>query len=90
MYDFDKIVFTDSFDDAFRALPSSKKKQCRKAIRLLKEDPSYPGLGFKPIKPAGIYWEARINRPDRLVIRPDGDTAYLVAVTDHDNLNRWG
>lgn len=89
-HDFQTIEFTEEFDKDYANLPESKKEQCRKAIKYLKTDTTHPGLGYKPIKPAKVYWEARINRPDRIVVRPEGETAYLMAIEDHDNLDKWG
>lgn len=90
MTPFDELVLTPRFGKSYRMLEARTRKQCRKALRLLRENPDHPGLNLKPILPSKLYWEARINRSDRLVIRPEGDTAYIIDVVEHDDIERWG
>lgn len=90
MGEFEALEATERFDDAYADLEPAQQRQCDKAVRLLLEDPSHPGLGFKPIEPAKIYYEARINRRDRLIVRPEGDTAWLLDVVEHDDIGRYG
>lgn len=45
---------------------------------------------MKPIRPNNVYYEARINSGDRLVIYPVSDTAYVMDVVTHDEIKQWG
>lgn len=83
---FDELVLTPRFGKSYRMLEARTRNQCRKALRCLRENPDHPGLNLKPILPSKLYWEARINRSDRLVVRPEGDTAYIIEVVKGGNV----
>ena len=87
---FSQLVLTKTFDKAYAGLAQPIQKQCDKAIRFLIQNPSHNSLRFKPIEPAKKYWEASINMGDRLIIRPDGDVAYLMDVVTHDGISKYG
>ena len=90
MFAFEHLEFTDRFDKSYRSLSPPVQKQCKKALGFLLSNPDHPALNLRPVLPAKIYWEARINRPNRIVIRPDRDTAHLIDVVDHDEIGKWG
>jgi len=52
-------------------------------------EPLSPGLHFKPIRPSNRYWEARINRGDRLILYPEGAEAYVMDIVTHDEIKKW-
>jgi hypothetical protein len=58
-------------------------------LSFLLTSPAHPSLSLKPILPAKIYWEARINRSDRLILRPDGSILRVLDVVTHDDIARW-
>ena len=89
MFQFTELDLTEQFDDSFRRLPERVQKQCRKALGYLLTNPDHPSLNLKPILPAKIYWEARLNRSDRLVLRPDGSILRVLDVVTHDEIARW-
>ena len=66
------------------------QEQCEEGLAQLLDDPLPPGLHLKPIRPSNKYWEARINRGDRLILYPVGGTAYVMDVVTHDEIKRWG
>jgi mRNA-degrading endonuclease RelE of RelBE toxin-antitoxin system len=90
VFKFDELDYTEQFDDSYRRLQERVQKQCDKALDFLLTNPDHPGLNLKPIKPAKIYWEVRVNKGDRLIIRPDGATAHVMEVVTHDDSSKWG
>ena len=90
MFSFDRLIFTETFDRAYADLAQQAQKQCDKALNFLQVNPRHNSLRLKPILPAKIYWEARVNTGDRIILRPDGKTVYLVDVVTHDEIGRYG
>lgn len=90
MTPFEELNLTRQFQKSYRDLETRLQKQCDRALRYLLEAPDHPGLNVKPILPSKVYWEARINRSDRLVFRPEGATAHIIDVVEHDDIERWG
>jgi hypothetical protein len=90
MTPFEELNLTRQFQKSYGDLETRLQEQCEKALRFLLEARDHPGLGVKPILPGKIYWEARINRSDRLVFRPEGSTAHIIDVVEHDDIERWG
>jgi hypothetical protein len=43
-----------------------------------------------PLRPNNKFWEARLNSGDRIVLLPDGDTAWVMDVISHDEIKLWG
>ena len=89
MFHFTELDLTQQFDESYRGLPAPVQKQCRKALSFLLTNPDHPGLNLRPILPAKTYWEARVNRSDRLVLRPDGTILRVLDVVTHDEIIRW-
>lgn len=87
---FKEVKLTKTFERSFRRLGSESQEQCKEALKLLVRDPLSSGLHMKPIRPNNVYYEARTDRGDRLVIYPVGNTAYVMDVVDHDRLATWG
>lgn len=90
MFKFAHLEFTRQLERAYRRLQPRVQRQCDKAVGHLFANPGHPGLNVKPILPAKVYWEARINVGDRLIFRPEGDTAYLMDIVTHDEISRYG
>lgn len=87
---FTRIEFTRRFDKTYAKLQVSVQKQVRKAITHLFENPAHPGLETHPIRPGKVYWEAYVNRSDRLIYRPEGETLYILDVVAHDDIGKYG
>ncbi len=87
---FSSLEVTDHFNKRYERLQPNAQRNCDKAVSQLLETPLRPGLQFKPIQPRKKYWEARPNRGDRLIVRPDGDRAILIDIVDHDDLGKYG
>jgi hypothetical protein len=90
VFRFDGLDFTRQFDDSYEILQERVQRQCDKALEFLLTNPGHPGLSLKPIQPSKIYWEVKVNRGDRLIIRPDGSIAHVIDVVTHDNISKWG
>lgn len=86
---FSTVELTARFKKSFRALSAERRLQCMAALEQMYEDPLPNGLRYKPIRPANVYFEARINSGDRLVILPSGNTATVMDVVTHDDIQRW-
>ena len=77
------------FNKSFQKLDRARQDQCEEALGRLLSNPLPAGLHYKPILPTRTYWEARINRGDRLIICPEGTVAYIMDVVAHDEIRRW-
>lgn len=87
---FTSLQLTRRFEKSFRRLGSDAQAQCEDALAQLLQDPVLPGLHLKPIRPNNKFWEARLNSGDRIVLIPDGDTAWVMDVISHDEIKLWG
>jgi hypothetical protein len=58
-------------------------------MALIKRESS-SGLRVKPIQPEKYYFEARINRGDRIIFRVEAGTVYFVDIVKHDDIGRYG
>jgi mRNA-degrading endonuclease RelE of RelBE toxin-antitoxin system len=81
--------FAKRFEKTYRKLPDALQRQVDKTITRLIEDPAHPGLNVHPIKDALFYWEAYVNRGDRLIYRPEGTHLIVVDVVRHDDIGRY-
>lgn len=70
-------------------LSAAQQAQCEATLEALVEEPVRPGLHLKPILPSKRYWEARINRSDRLILFPEGSVAYVMDIVTHDEIQKW-
>ncbi|HEX2205820.1 MAG TPA: hypothetical protein VHG91_21075 [Longimicrobium sp.] len=80
---------TKRFNKAFRALDPQRKKQADKAVRLLFQNPAHPGLETHQIRPDKYYWEAYMNRDERIIYIPEGPHLVLVDIVPHDDIDRY-
>ncbi len=87
---FTSLQLTKRFEKSFRRLGPDGQAQCEDALEQLVQDPVLPGLHLKPIRPNNTFWEARLNSGDRIVLLPDGDTAWIMDVISHDEIKLWG
>ena len=66
---------TKAFRDALAALPLDVQKQADESFALFKQNPSHPGLHFKPMKRRGrTFYSARVGMHYRALAleKPDG------------------
>lgn len=79
-----RIARTERFKAAYMELTPSSQQRARKAIRLLRENPRYPGLRVKKIKGTQAIWEARVSRSIRMTFEVHGDLIILRNIGEHD------
>lgn len=87
---FEALEFTARFERSYLRLSTAVRAQCDEALLQLQTDPITVGLHLKPIRPSKRFWEARINRGDRLILLPERGTAYVFDVVRDDDIARWG
>jgi hypothetical protein len=76
---------SQSFREAFRALPADVRLRARRAYLLWCEDPTLPGLRFKRI---GNDVSIRIGRDYRALGILEGDTVTWYWIGKHDTYER--
>ena len=80
---------TKRFRDLFDARPDSVRHQAQEAFRLFRENPSHPGLRFKPISPSDpTIYSARIGLRYRAIGLRDGDTVLWIWIGSHADDDR--
>jgi hypothetical protein len=87
---FEKLSLTDQFKKSYRKLTTTSQTDCDVALKQLRQKELPPGLRTKPIRPNNVYYEARTNDGDRLVLYPVSNTAYIMDVVKHDDIDKWG
>ncbi len=61
------------FREAFRVLPADIRKEARNAHKTFQQNPSHPGLRFKPVHPSQPIYSVRITGDYRALGVRDGD-----------------
>ena len=84
------VELTNRFKKSYAKLSVEVADQCDDALADLVRDPLSPGLRIKPIRPSNVYYEARVNRSDRLIIYPVSNTAYVMDIVTHNEITKWG
>lgn len=87
---FSAVRVLDEFQAAYSKLDLQRQKQADKAVVFLRANPAHPGLEAHPIKPDKYFWEAYVNRSDRIIYRPEGSLLILVDIVKHDDIGRYG
>lgn len=87
---FKRLEITAQFEKSYRKLGPATQKQCDAAVTQLLEEPPRPGLHLKPILPSKQFWEARLNKGDRIILLPKGEVAFLIDVVKHDEIAKYG
>ena len=78
-----------SFRRLFDALPRDIQAEAVKAYKTWRDDPSYPGLQFKQVKPTTPpLYSVRITRNWRALGYLEGDTVVWVWIGPHDEYMR--
>ena len=86
---FVRLEPTARFRKSYTKLDRRTQDECDAALHQLLVEPLAADLQLKPILPTTTYWEARVNRRDRLIILPDGTVAHIMDVVTHDEIRRW-
>lgn len=86
---FQTLEITGQYKEAVACLQPAVRKQVAARARLLFENPAHPSLNAHSIKPDKYYWEAYVNRGDRIIYIPAGSHLVLVDVVVHDDIKRY-
>ena len=85
-----RVVYTKTFEKAYRSLPATIRTRVDKTIRLLaskEERQAYrPSLRAKRIQGTADIWEASVTMKYRLTFQIYRGTLYLRVVGDHDEV----
>jgi hypothetical protein len=80
---------TRQFRDLLKALPAHVQQQARDAYRTFQQNPSHPGLRFKPVNagPPPVY-SARVSIGYRALGTVDGDVVVWFWIGSHADYDR--
>ncbi len=83
-------VWSEVWKERYARLGAERQAACDTAALALIKQTAAPGLRIKPIQPAKLYLEARINSGDRIVFRIEAGTVFFIDVVTHDEIARYG
>lgn len=83
-----EILFTEQFEQAYEKLTDVEKRNVRKALVLLGDNPRHPGLRVKKIEGRKNVWEARPSKRLRMTFEMSGQTIFMRNVGEHDKTLR--
>ena len=86
---FTTVERTRTFDKAVGRLQPAQRGQLAARLDLLIHNPAHPSLAVHQVKPGKHYWEAYLNRGDRIIYVPEGSTLVLIDIVSHDDIGRY-
>lgn len=85
-----EFAFTHRFQKHFRELTSQKKKQLKRKLELLAENPSHPLLQTKRIQGITYLFECSVNMNIRITWYYEGNKMIIIVdVGHHDILKQF-
>ncbi len=85
-----QFTFTERFQKHFKSLSENEKKQLKKKLTLLSENPMHPSLRTKRIQGTDNLFESSVNMNIRIIWFYEGDLMIiLVDVGHHDILKQF-
>ena len=81
-----EILFTEQFEQAYEKLTSAEKRNVRKALALLGDNPRHPGLRVKKMEGRKNVWEARPSKRLRMTLEMAEGTIIMRNVGEHDKV----
>ena len=85
-----EFTFTAHFQKNFKKLTEQEKKQLKKKLTLLAENPSHPSLRTKRIQGTSDLFECSVNMDIRIIWYYEGDKMIiLLDVGHHDILKQF-
>jgi mRNA-degrading endonuclease RelE of RelBE toxin-antitoxin system len=79
-----RLLVTDRFQRAARALSADDRQRVQKALRLMAEDLKHPSLRVRKIQGTKGIWEARASRSLRITFQMETGALLLRNVGPHD------
>ena len=83
-----QFTFTERFQKHYQGLTPQEKKQLRKKLELLAENPSYPSLQTKRIQGTDKLFECSVNMDIRIIWYYEGDTMIIIVDVGHHDILR--
>lgn len=85
-----QLTFTERFQKHFKTLTEQEKRQLRRKLELLAENPSHPSLRTKRIQGTTDVFECSVNMDIRIIWYYEGSRMIiLVDVGHHDILKQF-
>lgn len=81
---FQTLEITEQYSQALAALTKETRKQAIARAKMLFDNPAHPSLKAHSVKPGKYFWEAYVNRGDRIIYIPEGSHLVLVDIVAHD------
>ena len=83
-------TFTERFQKHYATLSAEEKKQLKRKLALLAENPMHPSLRTKRIQGTRDLFECSVNMDIRIIWYYEGDTMIiLIDVGHHDILKQY-
>ncbi len=84
-----KITYTKRFEKHFRKMTTDEKKQIKKKVEILSQNPLHPSLRTKRIKGTEELFECSVNMDIRIIwYYEDNQLILLLDIGHHDILDR--
>lgn len=85
-----RITYTDQFRESLDRLTAQEKKQVKKKLALLCQDPNYPSLRVKRLQGTEKFYECSINMDIRVIWYYEKEIVIVaVDVGHHDILRKY-
>ena len=85
-----KITYTKRFEKHFKKLSSVEKKQIKRKVELLADNPLHPSLRTKRIQATDDLFECSVNMDIRIIWCFEGDELiFLLDVGHHAVLDKY-
>ncbi len=84
-----KFIFTNRFHKNFKFLSENEKKQTRRKLILLSENPGHTSLRTKQLKGTKNIFESSVNMDIRIIWHYENDQIFLSDIGHHDILKRF-
>ncbi|GAB1476800.1 type II toxin-antitoxin system mRNA interferase toxin, RelE/StbE family [Bacillota bacterium] len=85
-----QFTYTQRFQKHFNILTEQEKKQLRKKLELLKQNPTHPSLRTKRIQGTANLFECSVNMSIRIIWYYECDTMIIIVdVGHHDILKQY-
>lgn len=81
-----EFTFTPRFQKHFKELTVQEKKQLKKTLEHLAENPSYPSLRTKRIQGTTDLFECSVNMDIRIIWFYEGDKMIILVDVGHHNI----
>ncbi|HHV16387.1 MAG TPA: type II toxin-antitoxin system mRNA interferase toxin, RelE/StbE family [Gelria sp.] len=85
-----RITYTERFKKHYKKLHHNEKKQIKRKVEMLAENPKHPSLRCKRIQGTNNLFECSVNMDIRIIwFYEDDKLIMLVDVGHHDILNQY-